>query len=82
MDLTKLMKDLDAAVDDVEAKKATAVEADLAFTSVLEQARVAKQAANEAHAVAVAKARDLRRQLDKLLDSAGLSGPAGVTVNN
>lgn len=81
MDLTKLMKDLDAAVDVVEEKKAALEKAQADAEVLLKRARENAQVASQEHQEAVRDMVELRRQLDAALDSVATKGPAGVTVN-
>lgn len=81
MELTKLMTDLDKAVDAVEEKKQALDAAQAEAKAVVERASTAVNIASQAHTDAVGKAQQLRRDLNKALNTALPAEPAGVTVN-
>lgn len=81
MDLTKVMADLDKAVDLVELKKAALEKAQGDSEVLLKRARDNAQAASQEYQEAVRDMVALRRELDTALDTVATKGPAGVTVN-
>lgn len=81
MDRTKLMQDLDAAVDAVGTKWGALATAQVDAAQAIDAARGHVAAATKEHQDAVDAAQELRRQLETELNSALPTDPGGVVVN-
>jgi hypothetical protein len=81
MELSKLMNDLDNAVDDVEVKHAALADLQAKHTDLIAKGQKAVAVAAQAHVDAVEKAQQLRADLDAALNTALPARPTGVQVN-